>query len=230
MNRRDFIKATTAMLVLPSLIVRPRVDLHRILAGFAAPEGEVFQYDIDRPFVQGNQAIATDARIMAWIPTTEADTADDDRRIPNCLLAQRQLYRENGGWHDLPPLKLVGPEKCDGCPRCSWRHGCKTCDGEGFNAGGVCPKCHGLAYVPQPDCWLCHGNTRSRRQYPYCVPMGDKLVHVRYYEKLAAVPGVRWNRGIESWKSDFTTPTPGPFLFRSDIGIQGLAMPIDLSC
>jgi len=77
MNRRDFVKTSMAALFLPSLIVRPKLDLHRIVAGFCDSEGVTSRYDLSLPFVQNRTAFGTDGRIMAWIPTVDSDTSKD---------------------------------------------------------------------------------------------------------------------------------------------------------
>ncbi len=107
MNRRDFIKSTATVLLLPSLIVRPKVDLHRILCGFCDQPGDICRYDLTQPFIQGGNAIATDARIMAWIPTISADTSSDERAVP--------------------PMKPAGAKERE-CPLCYWESVIEFCE------------------------------------------------------------------------------------------------------
>lgn len=47
--------------------------------------------------------------------------------------------------------------------------------------------------------------------------LGSKKIHAYYAELLSRIPGLHWNVGAGA---------NGPILFRSDMGIQGMVMPL----
>jgi hypothetical protein len=62
---------------------------------------------------------------------------------------------------------------------------------------------------------MCHGNVIG--QFPIHQRIGDKIIHVRYHERIAQL-------GNPEWRSD--ADPESPILFRADHDVEGMVMPI----
>ena len=220
MDRRTFLRGMSALaagVMVPTLRLRPGYDLHHMVGQWVGDHYDSVRYQLDLPFVVEGQAYGTDSRAIARIHTSEDDTnLDAKRRLPDVIGTFDSLWHEHGGWHRLPIINRVEhPDKCSSCPKCSSDGSlitCPKCDGEGIccdhcnNIGtlsnGACPVCRGVPY----------GNYRSLQVY------GDKLIAAKFDDRLRAIPGVLWCSGGHG-KSN-------PILYRSDIGIEGMIMPV----
>lgn len=220
MDRRTFLKGASALaagVMVPTLRIRQEYDLHRMVAQFCARPGEYLRYQLELPFVVEGQAYGTDGRAIARILTSEEDTNHHTtRRLPDVIGVFENMWQEHGRWRRLPQIRRVThPDKSQPCPQC-WSDGslieCPQCEGEGIDcycchdwgvlSNGACPVCHGVPY----------GNYRSLQLY------GDKMISVRFDDRLRNIPGVMWCSGGPD-ECD-------PILYRSDIGIEGMVMPV----
>jgi len=210
-------------LLLPSLRIRPKNDLHGIIKNFCRSENETERkYDLRKPFVLDGQAYGTDGRAAARIVTTDNDTSTDKRRIPVIMTSVWDDYwTERGQWFPLPAERLIaGPGPC---PRC-WQYfrvTCPECHGKGWedrDAGMMdCRRCHGDGEVGDPNCLICHGRLWGMN-YPSRQPIENKLISVEFWRKLQAIPGVMVNVG--------NPDRAHPILCKSDVGVECLVMPI----
>lgn len=214
-SRRGFMGSIASTIFLPGLIVRPKLQLHQIVAGFCSKH-KFNRYDLDEPFVQYGHAYGTDAKAMARISTTDDDTSNESRKIPNALLVYSELWRERGRWRPLPAERLVVAYGF--CPRCSQLDfpDCPYCDQWG------CDHCNGTGIIRDKNCPVCHGAYEGK--FPWLQVMGDKLINVAHFRKLQAIPGIAWNGSLPNSRAFARERTP--ILFKSDIGVDGMVMPV----
>lgn len=229
MKRRDFLCSTASFLMLPTIRWRPAYDLHAIAATFCAKE-PYGKYDLTASYVMERFAYATDAIAMCRFSFDGADTDPAKRRIPTQTLdVWEQFWSERPGqWFAPPRERLLAANTEQFCPRC-FDHlpDCPACNGEGdriygdndsgYTWVGDCKDCRGYGAKLDPSCPDCHGQYFGN--FPSVQVVGDKLIAGHQYRRLLRVPGIMFNIG---------SPTRDePIIWRSDIGLCGLQMPLD---
>jgi len=181
--------------------------------------GEYSRYDLSTPFVQGGNAIGTDSFIMGWFPVPSIDTNNDERRIPKVIAVQNENWKDSGRWIKMTADGELCGREFPECPFCSFDH---PCDHEDDSTEVIdvpkCSKCQGAYYIPSPSCPVCRGRRQDIRvTYKSAMRIGGKQIARRYARDIAAIPGAYIH--VPELCGD-------PFMFRSDIGIKGLCMPI----
>ena len=220
-SRRGFLGAASLFLLAPKLLIHKSIDLHRYLAGFCMTESDrcTSRYDLTAPLFHDGRGYGTDGRAIVRIASGEPATDKAKIKVPDCAGVYRKLWKESGRWFPVPKFRVedLQPHWGD-CPLCEPKE-CPECDGEGFTffCRGQCGTCGGHGTTAKKNCPLCHG-CGSSQNMPSVLPIGDKLIGWRYLKKLNEIPGCHINVGRHC-ECD-------PFLFRSDLGIEGLVMPV----
>lgn len=224
MTRRQFgggVAAALGALLLPKIRLQPHYDLQAMLAPWCAHK--LFaRYKLTAPYAMDGHAYATDARAMARI-LDDGLIVDGSARIPReTVSVWDSFWIDDGPWQPWPRQPVLMTSGEYGCVLCSHANvECPECCGLGESCvlpgdrSQRCEACGGDGYQRRPECPLCHG--RRHANTPTCAVMGDKLVGLQYMDIVARVPEVRWHAGGQ---------VDGPILWRSDIGIAGMIMPM----
>ena len=220
LTRRSFMAAAGSLLLLPKMLVRPKVETDHIVKRFCDKPGCSSRWKIDEPFVTEGHGYGTDGRAIIRTEKAERDTEAEHLHIPPATLVFSRLWVENGRWQRLPREAFV-VERYGICPDCyELIHECPWCYGEG------CAACHYHGEVGNEHCLTCGGHEYVYK--PCLQPFGDKLISGHLYRRLQAIPGVMWNLGSLE-RNDFggMKRNPYPILFKSDIGVEGMVMPVE---
>ena len=211
LSRRQFGTLSAATLVASLLRVRPEHELHRTVNQFCGQD-PCGRFDLTCPFVVSGLAYSTDRRALARIFTNTSDTTATTRRLPNVAMAMDTHWRPEPMWRPLPPEDLSDEEGI--CPRCRKMDlpKCPRCHGEGCDR----PWCKGRGFRVEEFCPVCGGEYVGR--FPWIQEVYGKKIDIAYYRRMAAIPGVEINIGIRD--------NDHALLFRSDIGIEGMIMPL----
>lgn len=233
-QRRAFLGGAVAAMagaMVPTMRLRPEVDLHRLAGMWVDSGNEFVRYALNLPFAVDGMSYATDGRGMARIVASVDDiNRDEQRRLPDVIGCWETLWNESK-WSRLPDERLVQhpePSRSDygECPQCT-KDGaiieCPHCCGVGESEfGATCPQCRGEGVLSNGACVICRG--RPYGPYAYLQPLGGQLVNCKYVRKIRAIPGVMW---CQSKVMDRFDGKPwSPILFRSDVGIAGIVMPV----
>lgn len=229
MQRRSFVKSLSSLLLVPLLRYQPAdIDRHKLLGMFLGDDACNLRFDLTRPYVVGDHAYASDGRVMARIDTDESECDDKSIKVPPVGYTWNKYYAPYESWK---PFRLVEVEEL--LPALTNCGMCPLCDDRRVSYGSAYPTTeadvYGKSYDPDDNtirdesCPVCHGRQYDKRCYQ---GIGDIKILYRYAKKLAAIPGceVTIGRNVfndESWQ--FKTPL---LLFRSDVGIGGIVMPI----
>jgi hypothetical protein len=233
LTRRNFlggISAIAAGTLVPTLRVRPDLDLHRFVAMWCDPDMVGYRYDLSRPFVVDGMSYGTDSRAIGRIITSETDTDQSEkRRLPDVLTVWDRLWKERGRWRPLPNTRLIESTAPMACPDCEADGSlieCPHCDGLGGHIDNdgyatMCPQCKGAEWLSNGACPTCHGKPWGN--YRRLQPFGDALIDVAFVRKLQQIPGVMWTNsvGVVSYPDKAWSP----ILYKSDVGIEGIVMP-----
>lgn len=232
MDRRVFTKSLTALLAVPLLKFQPEsIDRHKLLSMFV-DEDVYSRYDLTRPYVVGDFSYGTDGRAMARISTNEDEHDDQKIKMPPIQNAWDHHYQPNEVWK---PFKLAEYDQL-----------VATEDDRKF--GGTCPKCDdhrvsfGLTYptnqtagdeLPDYDpddntirdvsCDLCHGKPYRKGSNQL---IEGQLIAFRYAKKLAAIPSCQYCVTDFKHGDSSVTQKSQNVLFRSEIGINGIVLPV----
>lgn len=233
MRRRDFLQTVigvSASIMLPTMRWRIGYDLHRIAATFCAKQPYGL-FDLTEPYVMDGHAYATDARTMCRFAADGDDTDPVRHRIPTQTLdVWDRFWSERGKWIKPPRERLITVDQDQFCPRCFENlPDCTACAGTGERVFGDnvygrewvgdCPECRGHGVRIDPSCPECRGLYFGNM--PSVQVVGDKLIAGGYYRRLMRVPGIMLNLGSADPRE--------PILWKSDIGLCGLQMPLDPS-
>ncbi|MFA7662915.1 MAG: hypothetical protein WCX88_03285 [Patescibacteria group bacterium] len=219
-TRRSFMAAAGSLLLLPKMLVRPKVTTDHLVKRFCDKPDCCSRWKIDEPFVMEGHGYGTDGRAIIRAEKAERDTTAEGLRIPPATQAFSQLWVERGPWRRLPRESFV-VERYGICPDCyELIRECPHCDGEG------CEACHYHGEVGNEHCPTCGGKSFDGK--PCLQPFGDKLIAGHMFRRLQAIPGVMWNQGSLE-RNDFghMARNPYPILFKSDIGVEGMVMPVE---
>ena len=230
-SRRGFLGGTTALvagMLVPTLRLRSEVDLHRLVAMWCDQEEAISRYSLDLPFVVDGMSYASDGRGMARVETLDDDTSDKLRKLPDAIACYDRFWRDSGRWQRLPEENLIRHPscRCVPCPQCREDGSlieCPQCFEGSIELDrspwiDACPLCKGCGELSNGACEVCSGTTYG--DYETLQPIGDQLFDVYYVHKLVAIPDVRWCRG------NIVQSIGQPILFRSDVGIDGILMPV----
>lgn len=211
LDRRQFCSLSAATVVASLLRVRPEYDLHRIVNQFCERQPGT-RYDLTAPFVVSRMAYATDARALARIVTLVSDTDATTRRLPNFAMVMDMHWQPERIWRALPPEDLSDAEGV--CPRCREQGlpKCSRCHGKGCDE----PWCNGHGIVADDFCPVCKGKYGGT--FPWVQEVYGKNIDVAYYRRMASIPGIEVNVGVRD--------DDHGLLFRSDIGVEGMVMPL----
>ena len=211
LSRRQFGSLTAATVVASLLRVRPERDLHRAIKKFCDREPSR-RFDLTAPFVVSGLAYGTDGRALARIVTNVSDTTVTTRKLPNVAMAMDTHWQPERIWRPLPPEALSDAEGI--CPRCREMDlpKCPRCHGKGCNESW----CKGRGFKVEESCPVCGGEYVGR--FSWIQEVYGKKIDIAYYHRMADIPGVEINVGVRD--------NDHALLFRSDIGIEGLVMPL----
>lgn len=227
MKRRTFAKIVGGMLLCPVVKLEPqRIDPHRYLGMFCDKSG-LQRFDFASPFALRGHVYASDALVLVRVADRGATFTDAQRRLPKNVLEtwDKHILSAERRWRPLEPCRFVAMEADNCCPLCTELPNCPACDGEGevmteddaWSGTVWCSKCCGHGVIASPDCPLCQGRFCGH-DIPSVQRVGNKLVSAAYYGRLSQIPGVELNYGLRASDS--------PILFRSDVGISGIVMPM----
>lgn len=223
MQRRTFNKALASLLTVPLLNLQPlTIDRHKLLSMFL---GESWQrYDLSRPYILDGFSYATDARVMARITTSDDESLDETIKIPPLQNVWDTAFKPERQWerfhlHDIKDLVLSPIYNI-----------CPVCDDRRVSYGKEYPADEDTAlalpdYDPDDNtirdvsCELCHGRNYEG---PSLQPIAGKKIAYRYAKKLAAIPGCE----VSVSAGHGYTNGHQTILFRSDVGIGGILMPV----
>jgi len=232
-SRRGFMSSAVALFLPKIELLVPQRDCRpEIVANFTALDKLFARYDLTTPLDFAGDTVATDGRALVRAIGLPFKATGKQAKTPNIGAVYETLWRETGRWQLLPRENLQHYKNDffdTTCPHCCDKRyvECNICHGDGFTLGGPpriepidCPRCKGLSGVEHTtDGSFCvHCNGKGYGDFASLQPFGDKLVDVRFLRRLQKIPGVRWNVG----KPD----RDKPILFRSDIGVDGLVMPV----
>jgi hypothetical protein len=184
------------------------------------------------PWVEAGWRYYCNGRIGVRLPTTDADTpfggktprapsieqvflgyaVEEERPWPtDGLIERNQLCWQCEG------CKLYGGESCPNCSG-TGEETCPTC-----NRDHDCQRCSGSGRINRKRCHVCDANPSPREPFlhPICRRVGHHNIGMRLDELIAALPNVRYVRGIPSSKA---------LLFRFDGGegaVMGMELPED---
>lgn len=211
LNRREFGSLSAATVVASLLRVRPQHDLHRIVKQFCARDPDP-DYDLTAPIVVSSMAYGSDRSALARIATRAPDTDTTARRVPNFALVMDMHWQPERIWRPLPSENLSNAKGI--CPRCREQGlpKCSRCHGEGCAE----PWCNGYGVVADEFCPVCTGKYVGN--FPWIQEVYGKKIDVGYHRRVAAIPGIEINIGVRD--------NDHALLFRSDIGVEGMVMPL----
>lgn len=217
-TRRRFVQTMSGLLVVPLLRFQPaEIDRHKLLGLFVGGEHDSSIYKLHIPYVVGENAYASDGRIMARTWTNDDETDSEVIRIPP--FERTWTYHFSQSHEDWRPFRLfdiqdLAPTQNAVCPLCDDRR----VELDHFPADWT-KELDEVDYDPSDNtvrdasCSLCHGREHIG---PSLQPIGDRHIGYEYAKKIAQVPGV------EVCLSGRHTE---PILFRSEAGILGMVMP-----
>lgn len=151
MNRRGFLQTSFAGIALSTgwfgFKTRKQIDLKPFCQDY-----ESYRYDLQTPFAQGGQAIATNSRILIRTSLADLPELSDERRLPD--ISRLPFWNQTiDRWHRWPAQKYVGDCNIEhDCPECIGKGGwgnvrdCTKCEGEGFD-DYLCGACQGTGYT-----------------------------------------------------------------------------------
>ena len=143
---------------------------------------ESTRYALDAPWVKDGWKFATDSRVMIAVPTGEPDSQPDakGRRFANALPLIKPALRPGIKWQPLPAFERCG--KCSN--KGTIRKTCSCC------RGATEVQCDMGHYHDCPDCDKTGKETLSCRCF---VVLGNRCLATEYFEKVAALPNVKWH-------------------------------------
>lgn len=248
MDRRSFIglAATGVSLSLfPSMVINPKNDLHSLLNLFCDKDREYsFQYDLSKPYVFGKHSYSSDRVVMARIADHqsidwgEVKLRPDFRSIwNNYRMKQLTESFQMAPFAYSPDLAVAGGYNCPYCfsPRIEapkdWiQRAERMWSGEeafdqGFidylNSRGMHSDFEETCETILDDsCTHCKGLKVENGAYQ----VGTAIIDVMRAAKIAKIPGVQITVPTATPKTWWEVE---PLYFRSEIGIEGLVMPMN---
>lgn len=232
MDRRVFTKSLAALLAVPLLKFQPEtIDRHKLLSMFLE-EDAFARYDLTRPYVVGDFSYGTDGRAMARIDTNEDEHDDQKIKMPPIQKAWDFHYQPNEVWK---PFKLAEYDQLIATDHDKkWGGTCPMCDDRRVSFGSSYPTNQTTAdelpdYDPDDNtirdvsCVLCHGKNYYRGSNQL---IEGQLIAFRYAKKLASIPGCQYCvTDIKHGNSSVSQKSQN-VLFRSEIGITGIVLPV----
>ena len=229
-TRRSFAKSIASLLMAPLLKYQPeQIDRHKLLGMFLDDiHYESRRWDLRRPYVVGDYSYASDGRIMARISTSEAEHDDELIQIPPVEKAWSNLFQPDS----FKPFRLADIDELQPaerhfgiCPMCLNR---RVSLGNNYPISTT-PASELPDYDPDDNtirdksCELCHGKEYTAHCYQQ---IGESQICFRFAKILAEIPGCEVSCGpvVTNFRTvDIPTPVT---LFRSEIGIAGIVMPV----
>jgi hypothetical protein len=127
-------------------------------------------------------------------------------------MAMEKHWQPERIWRPLPPENLSDAEGI--CPRCRKMDlpKCRRCHGKGCDR----PWCKGRGFKVEEFCPVYEGEYVGR--FPWIQEVYVKKIDIANYRRMSAIPGVEVNIGARD--------NDHALLFRSDIGVEGMVMPL----
>lgn len=250
MDRRSFVGmvATGVSLSLfPSMAINPKNDLHSLLKLFCDEDREhSFQYDLSKPYVFGKHSYSSDRVVMARIAEHSSIDWGEVKLRPDFRGVwekhrDRQLKESfsMAPFEYSPDLAVAGGYRCPYCfsPRIDapedWiRRAERMWSGEetfdhGFisyiQSRGMYTDFEGTSdTIIDDSCTHCRGLEVEKGAYQ----VGTAIIDVMRAAKIAKIPGVQITVPTATPKSWWEVE---PLYFCSEIGIEGLVMPMNPS-
>jgi len=151
---------------------------------------ESTRYALDAPWVKDGWKFATDSRVMVAVPTGEPDSPPDakGRRFANAFPLIEPALRPGIEWQPLPTF-----ERCERCGnKGTIRKTCSCC------RGAMKVKCDMSHNHDCPHCDKTGKETLSCRCF---VMLGGRRIATEHFEKIAALPNVKWNSPNDNCES-----------------------------
>lgn len=225
MERRTFITTISSALLVPLLKIDQSYDLHGLLQNFT--DKDVYQrYDLTRPYVVNNFAYASDARIMARIPSRFGDESDEQIKKPDFDGVYQAFWKDG----DFKPFRLPDPNDCVWSQSRCWKCDSRRVDATAFVATKP-DEYDQIVKDYDPDnntilddsCDVCHGETHSNSGRTVEFSNGLRFDYY-YMKKIAKIPGVEIAMEVIEHRKGVVLDQKPILRFKSDIGISGVVL------
>lgn len=227
MQRRTFAQTLASLIMVPLLKMQPEaIDRHKLLAMFL-DQGEYCRWDLKRPYIFGDFAYATDGRTMARIASSLDEADDETIKKPPLEKSWDIFGHPETQWrpfrlHDIPDLIPAEERDYATCPLCLGR---RVSYGKGYPTEEIAEDLPDYDpdgnTIADATCEMCHGRPYSGPAYQ---PVGSLVIDYKYAKRLAEIPGCEV---CTSKPAGYTeSEQRRTVLFRSEIGIGGIVMPI----
>lgn len=201
------------------------------------------RYALDKPFAQGGQVIATDARIL--VRTTLADVPElgDEARLPD-VAGLTYWTSPRSEWRCWPKASYIANGGYDyACPICLGKGGfgsvrkCVECRGDGYvpilspkeyrewGEGSYerpCKACRKTGWLSDVRCDYCKGEGETSDSLQ---AIGGLLIHGHYDAKLRALGDLEYS--VIDFPSYKQLKDGGQILAVRGDGFDGLVMPVE---